>query len=232
MLPLICILIFGTIASAAGASYTTSFPVQENPLSESGNWIGGAIPGLAWKDCQVTNVGGTNFVWGNNPSAAYDDPTAILTGTWGSNQTVSAKAKIVETRAGVGVGEIEIRLRSVVTNNWNRGYEVLWNTYAGNAYMDIVAWHGPLSNFTIIANAGTISPALNGDILGASISNATIRVFTNGVQVLTVDDSEWSDGNPGIGFYGDTSPKVGFDWFTASDGTAVLPQGRNKRRFW
>jgi len=37
---------------AIAATYTTNFPVAEDPISENGRWIGGKTAGLAWADFQ------------------------------------------------------------------------------------------------------------------------------------------------------------------------------------
>jgi hypothetical protein len=216
-------LLSGTEALAK--TYTTTFAVTENPISEGGNWLNGQANGLLWANCMTTN----NFVWGNdNRGVAFADPTAILTGTWGSNQTVTATVKAINQPTGNGCcSEIELRLRSLITANTNRGYEVLFSTYTGNDYVQIVVWHGPRGvqgvGFDYInATSGHGAP-VNGDVVSASISNATIRVYKNGTLILTGTDSEWSSGNPGVGFYGDTRANVGFSNFTASDGLDTPP---------
>jgi hypothetical protein len=35
-------------------TYTTSFPVTENPISEGGKWISGRAVGLDWTDVRTT----------------------------------------------------------------------------------------------------------------------------------------------------------------------------------
>src|SRR4051795_227803 len=35
-------------------SYSTSFPLAENPFSEGGNWINGRVDGLDWADVRST----------------------------------------------------------------------------------------------------------------------------------------------------------------------------------
>src|ERR1043166_4720389 len=58
-------------------TYTTSFPLTENPISESGMWVNGQADGLLWANCITTN----HFVWGNdNRGVVYADPTALLKG--------------------------------------------------------------------------------------------------------------------------------------------------------
>jgi hypothetical protein len=212
-------------AQATAKTYTTSFPLTENPISESGMWINGQAEGLLWANCITTN----NFVWGNdNRGVAYADPTALLTGTWGSNQTVTATVKVINQPTGNGCcSEIELRLRSMISANTNRGYEVLFSTYTGNDYVQIVTWHGPRGvegvGFDYVASTSGKGAPVNGDVVSASISNSTIRAYKNNVLILTGVNTEWSAGNPGVGFYGDTTPNVGFSTFTATDGMEPPP---------
>jgi hypothetical protein len=75
-----------------GRTYATTFEATENPISENGAWINGATTGIDW--CNVQTSPG--LVWGVGPCAtAYSDPTAILTGAWGPNQSVQATAHVV-----------------------------------------------------------------------------------------------------------------------------------------
>jgi hypothetical protein len=207
-------------ADAMANTYTTGFPLMENPISESGMWINGQADGLLWANCRTTN----NFVWGNdNRGVAYADPTALLRGIWGSNQTVAATVKVINQPTGSGCcSEVELRLRSMISANTNRGYEVLFSTYAGNDYVQIVTWHGPRGvegvGFDYVASTSGRGAPVNGDVVSASISNSTIRVYKNNVLILAGVNTEWPGGNPGVGFYGDTTPNVGFSRFTATDG--------------
>jgi hypothetical protein len=215
-------------SGAIARTYTTNFPLTENPISESGLWINGQADGLLWANCLTTN----HFVWGNdNRGVVYADPTALLSGTWGSNQTVTATVKVIKQPTGNGCcSEIELRLRSMITANTNRGYEILFSTYTGNDYVQIVTWHGPRGvegvGFDYIASTSGKGAPVNGDVVSASISNSTIRVYKNNVLILTGVNTEWSNGNPGVGFYGDKTANVGFSSLTASDNSGRPPAPR------
>jgi hypothetical protein len=221
---LISLILLALLSGTEGVAgtYTTIFPLSENPISEAGLWLNGQADGLLWANCMTTN----GFVWGNdNRGVAYCDPTALLTGTWGSNQTVTATVRILNQPTGNGCcSEIELRLRSMIFANTNRGYEILFSTYTGNDYVQIVTWHGPQGvegvGFDYIASTSGKGAPVNGDVVSASISNTTIRVYKNGSLILTSVNTEWSGGNPGVGFYGNTTPNVGFSRFAASDGLA------------
>src|ERR1700683_890632 len=63
-------------------TFSTRFPKDEFPISEAGNWIGGHTVGLDWSD--MGTVSGHTF--GIVRAPGYDDPTALLTGTWEPDQ--------------------------------------------------------------------------------------------------------------------------------------------------
>ena len=63
------------LAPAAQAmSYSTTFPLTENPISEGGRWLGGASVGLDWGDIGTT-PGQTHD---HSGPASFADATAIL----------------------------------------------------------------------------------------------------------------------------------------------------------
>ena len=39
---------------AVAKTYTTNFPLMENPISEGGNWVNGQAVGLDWTDIRTT----------------------------------------------------------------------------------------------------------------------------------------------------------------------------------
>jgi hypothetical protein len=218
---------FLSSAEATAESYTTNFPSTENPISESGRWVGGKTIGLAWADFQSTPGLAFGKQLGTSPSK-YDDSIGLLTGSWGPNQTVQATVKTVNQNDGI-FEELEIRLRSTVTTNNSTGYECLFSARSSpNAYVQIVRWNGPFGNWTLLDARGGSSMALhNGDTIKCMASGSTITAYINGAQKLQVTDSTYSSGNPGIGaFLQDTTGvngDYGFTSFTASDGTDTTP---------
>jgi len=93
-----------TVASAASGStgtqrtYTTRFPLTENPVSERGNWENGKAVGLDWAD--VATVPGHAFGL-ELGTTGYDDATALLTGNWWPNQTAQATVYCVDQNDNV-----------------------------------------------------------------------------------------------------------------------------------
>ncbi|MEO5956209.1 MAG: hypothetical protein ABIR36_11045, partial [Nitrospiraceae bacterium] len=113
--------------------------------------------------------------------------------------------------------ELELRLRSTLLDNSCTGYEVLFNVLGP---IQIVRWNGRLGDFTVLGTGG--GPILTtGDVVKATIVGSTITAYVNGVQKLQVDDSTYSSGNPGMGFFLRGAPGVnegyGFMSLTASD---------------
>jgi hypothetical protein len=207
-------------------SYTTNFPLTENPISESGRWIGGKTTGLKWADFQSTPGVAFGKQLGTTPGK-YDDSIALVTGTWGPNQTVEATVKTVNQNDSI-FEELELRLRSTITPNNSTGYECLFSARSSaNAYVQIVRWNGPFGNFTLVDAIDGSSMALHdGDTIKCIASGNTITAYINGVQKLRVTDGVYANGNPGIGAYlQDTTglnADYGFTSFTASDGVTTI----------
>src|SRR5208337_935597 len=82
-----------TVTATSGNSYTTNFPLTENPISEGGRWINGGTVGLDWTNVRTTP--GLAFGTELSTSTNDDDSAAVLSGTWGPNQTVTAAVHMV-----------------------------------------------------------------------------------------------------------------------------------------
>ena len=209
-------------------SYTTSFPLTENPISESGAWINGGTVGLDW-----TNVSSTpGLAVGHQCCANYTDATAILTGTWAPDQQVTATVYAVNPKDAC-YQEVELRLRSVISARVNRGYEISFKASpTSSAYVVIVRWNGALGNYTVLTNRGGAQYGVKtGDIVSARMIGNVITVYKNGVQVAQVTDNVYTTGTPGMGFNLNNGPAgcagtngdYGFTNFTATDTQAALP---------
>jgi chitodextrinase len=201
-------------AALTGGSYTTTFPNTENPISESGNWINGGTVGLDWANIRTTP--GFAYSASGLPST-YGDPTAVLAGTWGPNQTASAVVKINSAPSG-GQAEVELRLRSSISAHRCTGYEFLWSVFGD--YCQIVRWNGPLGSFSVLDGRGLPRALRNGDVVMAKAVGSTLSIYFNGALQFSVTDGTFATGSPGIGFYPNSSGlEWGFSSFTASDGT-------------
>jgi hypothetical protein len=183
-------------------SYNTSFPATENPISEGGKWHNGRTTGLSWANVQTT----PGLAFGTNVSGAppYNDSTAVLAGTWGSNQKAQATVYTLNQTSAIQE-EVELRLRTTITAYSITGYEFDYRaTSDGSQYIVIVRWNGTLNNFTYLTPSPctTCGPGLhNGDTVMATAVGDTLRLYINGTQYLQATDSTYMGGSPGIGFW-------------------------------
>jgi hypothetical protein len=201
-------------------SYSTGFERDEEPISEGGMWINGRRDGIDW--CDVLTRDGHAYGEVTRMSAAerrseqaldgeaaggaaqegdYDDPTAVLSGTWGRNQ--SARATVFSRNpTDEYFQEVEIRLRTTIAPHLCSGYEVFWRVSKSDAaYAEIVRWNGKVADFTSLARAvGPENGVRDGDVVEATIVGNTIRSYINGVEVLSATDDTFSEGSPGVGF--------------------------------
>jgi hypothetical protein len=218
-------LVFWAQNEAFAKTTSTSFPLTERPASESGAWINGKANGLDWADVQ-TNAGIASGT--ESGSNGYDDSTAILTGTWGPDQTAQATVYTTNQQTGTIYEEVELRLRSAISAHSNTGYEITFRCIQGGGYVQIVRWNGKLGSYTYIKEGGNNSykGIKTGDVVSATITGNLIIAYVNGVEVVRGNDSTYTTGNPGIGFYlqGGSSTlnrDFGFSSFTATDGNAA-----------
>lgn len=231
-------------------TYSTTFPATENPISDGGNWISGSAAGLcSGNPCYYDFRATSNFAYGTMPlNAGSSDSTAILNGTWGLNQTVTA----VIAGTSFSAAEAEIRLRSsLYAGGLSYGYEVLFNV----GYCQIVRWEGAVSTqgsaaYTVLYDPTASIPCSTTPTLGSTIkasavstdggTTTTITAWVNGNQVMTVKDSGQGHPvtindafcsthicNPGMGSFPDApngnSSNFGFSSFTATDDGSVAP---------
>jgi hypothetical protein len=209
--------------TAEAATYVTSFPGLENPISEGGAWINGAAVGLDWSNVQTT----LGFAFGTQSGfGGTDDSTAILAGTWGPDQTAQATVHFTNPLAPPVFEEVELRLRTSISPHSITGYEINFQaSTASNAYIQIVRWDGSFNTFTYVNS--TNGPGLHdGDVVEATILGGTITVYINGTQILQGTDTTYASGNPGMGFYlqgaSGLNADYGFTAFSATDGVASL----------
>jgi hypothetical protein len=215
-------------------SYTTDFPLDENPVSEGGMWLNGKKDAIDFTDCITSNgiihgapsrmnVLEKRAEQGNldddcaSPAGDYDDPTAILTGEWGRNQHARGVAHI-ENPTEEWFQEVQIRLRSTLAPHRITGYEIFFRCLKGElGYAEIVRWNGAVGDWTSLKrHQGAEFGVAHGDVVEASIEGDVIRGFVNGVEKITVKDDVWTSGAPGVGFnfgVGDTYADHGFSSF-------------------
>lgn len=211
----------GSAGAGGGRSYTTTFPLTENPISENSNWINGQTTGLDWHDMSTT----PGLAIGHQSDTSYTDGTALLTGSWGPTQTVQAVVHAVNPKDSC-YQEVELRLRSTLTAHVCTGYEISFKaTKTSGAYLIIVKWNGPLGDFTYLVNtSGAQYGVTSGDVVKATIVGNVITAYLNGAVVGTATDATYATGSPGMGMNletGDascvgTNGDYGYTSFTAT----------------
>ena len=208
-------------------SYSTTFAATETPISEGGRWINGKVTGLRWSDVHTTGGIAHGSQGGND---GFDDSVALLAGTWGPDQTVTATVHSVNQSLS-RFEEVELWLRGNITANSISGYEVNFRCTGelGEGYAQIVRWNGPLASFTyvdFVGAGGGIAGVRNGDIVKASITGSTITVWVNNVQIAQGTDSTFTSGSPGIGFFlanggSENNVNFGFSNYFASENAST-----------
>jgi len=237
--------------SADVHTYSTGFSRNENPIREDGVWIGGSSGGASlregghfwhrgrlWGDVQTAS----GMAFGVDEPTRFGDPTAILTGAWGPTQTVSATVRIVRTPTGGCCHEVELRLRTSISQFRITGYEAYCSVMPHQPYCHIARWNGPAGSYWNMETQSKDTYLADGDVIKATVTGtdpAVITLYKNGVEVARAVDSglpgggfgafgPWTSGSPGIGFYDDADDEwrdFGFSSFTATDvsSSAVSP---------
>jgi len=199
-------------------SHHTDFAQDETPISEGGLWLNARTDGIDWCDVitrngvaigEVTREGEAErrAEQGNlqdadaAPVGLYDDPTAVLGGTWGKNQFVRAQV-YSRNQTNQYFQEVEIRLRTTITPHSCTGYEVFWRCLkTDEAYAEIVRWDGVIKTWqSLTRKVGPEFGVQDGDIVEACIIGNEIRGYINGVLVTSATDDTYTDGGPGVGF--------------------------------
>jgi hypothetical protein len=217
-------------------SYFTTFATDEEPISEGGLWLNGRRDAIDW--CDVLTHNGVVYgevsrmnsaerraeqAFGGGAAESgvqegdYDDPAAVLAGSWGRNQAARATV-FCRNPTDDYFQEVEIRLRSSISPHNCDGYEVFWRCSKSEAaYAEIVRWNGRIGDFTSLARRmGPDCGVQHGDIVEATIVGNVIRSYINGVEVLSATDDRFTSGGPGVGFnffVGNTNVDHGFSSF-------------------
>lgn len=215
----------GVVWLRSPTDYVTTFGKTENPISESGRWINGGTTGLDWRDIRTT----PGLAFGTAPSASppYDDPTAVLTGTWGPVQTVEATVQITAL-SGVNQ-EVELRTLTTITANRIVGYEALFSI-TSNPYVEIMRWDGgttlpdffsvtggPVSGAQQLATGNRVKMTVS----AAGLLSAFVDYGSGYVLICSGTDTTYQTGSPGMGFFQHAGPAgplsgYGFTSFHAS----------------
>jgi Domain of unknown function (DUF4214)/CARDB len=205
------------VSPAQARTYSTSFTANENPISENNSWIDGHTVGIDWNNVQTTSGMAMGVI---NQVGPYNDPTAVLTGSWATTQSVTGVVALGSATAFL-YPEVELRTNTTIMPHNITGYEFDCSVlnHAGpnpiNGGCSIVRWNGPLNNFTILpCSNGTLNCNPNyvipngATILAINTGSATnnLKAYVNGVLIASSTDHTYTAGSPGIGFNGAQSP--------------------------
>ena len=194
---LVVILLLAVVAVAQ--TYTTNFPLTENPISEGGKWVNGGTTGLDWNNIYTVPALARGDSVGRVP---YSDATALLTGPWAADQGAQGTVYVSTTPRSSCYPEVELHLRGAIAAHVQTGYEISFAVDASSsAYLIIVRWNGARGNFTYLLNkSGSQYGVQNGDVVMATIIGNVISAYKNGVLMGTATDSTFATGSPGMGF--------------------------------
>ena len=208
-------------------TYTTNFPRTENPLAEGGRWIGGKSVGRDWGNVSTT----PGLAIGHAGRWEYADSVALLTGSWGPDQTAEV---VVQKGKVYRAPEVSLRLRSSVSAHRCTGYEISNSLHDDDtAYLIIVRWNGPRADFTYLLNVtGKKYAVTTSDVVKATIVGDTITAYKNGVPMGQAKDDTYRTGQPGFGFNEGQNGDYGITRFTVSaqdSGTDPTNNGPGRR---
>lgn len=180
---------------------STSFPADENPISESGRWAVGAASSYYGSP---RTLGGKCFAATTVTPGELDDNLAQLVSYSLSDYSVrSTISKSTGSKTdSFEVGQYGRRLR---IGSFYRGYEVLIGFSPGE--FQVVKWlgisHAFPDNFTVLSTSGTPAAVSDGDIFRSDFIGNVITTYRNGVLFNTTTDSSspYLDGVPGMGFF-------------------------------
>lgn len=205
-MPAIPVLSTFALAGAGAGTYSTTFPLTENPISEGGVWVRGKTEGLVWTDpaTGLASDGTTHVAYATQvPGPDFNDSIAHLK-PYSANHWCQGTIYRAST---IGLPEVELLLRSTISANSAVQYEI---DILSDGRLFIVQWLGGFGSFHIEAGPITTNCTMNdNDVWYAQISGNTIIVKCNGTQVYTGDITTFvnaaiNSGNPGMGFFGNS----------------------------
>jgi len=212
----------------AGGSYSTSFPVDQDPMVEDGGWVLGGAGGN-WTN--VKTVGGRSFATAF--ATGVDDAVAMRTGI---HPTRHFAEGVVYVQAGYSPAnghELELVTGVTISAGSCSLYEALFSL-SGN--FQVVRWNGPYNDLNLgltvnNRNGGPAQP-VNGMTCRHEYffnpGNGTVSgwVYQNGILVADYVDGSppalLQSGQPGCSHFvqpGSGASLTGMGWESFSCGT-------------
>jgi len=141
------------------------------------------------------------------PAVADSYTTARLT-TWTGGDAQWAEVTVTVTGPNSGGGPV------VREGSGGDLYLVDYNARADHKLYSVVGGIG-----TVLG--GWTTPAVSGDVVRLEAIGTTIRVLVNGVETLSVSDTQVSGGSPGIYAYAHAGDRVQLDTFAAASSSTT-----------
>lgn len=189
----------GAQRSYPSATYSTSFPLTENPISEGGKWLTGLTDGLAWTDIQTTPAKCFASAFDAAPGGVQDGLANLKRSflACASNQYSQG----VIFRAGSytpASHECEVLSNFTIGPNSATGYEAYFGI--GNTHA-LVRWNGAFGDFTALASGNVNLPTepADGDVIRIWRNGNTVFCSQNGIIISSAVDTTFMGGNPGLG---------------------------------
>ncbi|MEO8223892.1 MAG: hypothetical protein ABI661_03735 [Gammaproteobacteria bacterium] len=198
--------------TTANTSYSTTFNLTENPISESGTWH------RANNGFTNVRTSGGHAYGTNGPSNTYDDSYALLSG-FGNDYSVEATIYRDPNLNQGATHEVELLVRFHDDSSGAYGYECLFG-FSGN--LSLTTWNGDISNFhptDALDNYSVGRQLQTGDVIKVTVSGNLFIFYLNGVEVARGNDSTYPTGQPGIGFFtrpGGNSANFAMDSYTVT----------------
>jgi hypothetical protein len=217
--------------TCAKATYSTTFPVNEMPLSEGGRWRHLSSSSSVVRVDTLSGVQVAHSSQNGHVAPPYDDSQAYMEG-FGDNYEVEATVwKAASQTSGSGIyKEVEILLR------WTEDGPLRHTQYGdttSNGYEIQIAYDGSYANLgralseNLQGSAGGPGGGLlsspnpsTGGKFKARVEGQRIRAWWNDVLFIDYTDNDASlkitKGNPGIGFWanGVANNQIGFSAVT------------------
>lgn len=193
--------------------YNTTFPTDEDPLSEGGIWVGGATAGADWTSPKVVSGRSLSTI---NAADGYRDSVACISTSkalFGANQRVTAIVRLASGAVGRATGgmEVELGLRMTIGASNIPFYECLYGLSNAGFYAQCIKQLGPNGSFVDVgatygydSGSASVASMSDGDEIVAEINGNTITFKINGATQYVVTDSSGapiSSGQPGIGHF-------------------------------
>lgn len=195
----------------ATSSFTTTFPVTENPISESGAWVHNAT---SWQRIQTTGGNAIAAAYTEN----YDDAYAYLANWAGNDYEIIATIYFPSGNPG----ETELLVRLTDTASTVTCYECLYNAVGS---WQIVRWNGAMTDFTVVAG-GSCPTGSNGNQIRATVVGTALNFYwransgASWTSIGSYGSVNLATGKPGVGLYVHASSgnrtTVGFQDFTVN----------------